>query len=737
MKRNVEKSAEEGRYTNTHTLEGEKRKKMNKQILKVLPVVVICLAIAGIMPAVSQTGEPSTPFIINGSVFTANSDPCSNPCVLITNLNTSVSWYAQNTSTSNHYLLVLNSTEVSANPVLQFNASGCSQSKTVTRAATQPDISDGGIFGFEVTLGTPQEIIWQDGVTLINGTTFNVTAHNSGESYDINQTTALGALDAAAEAGEFNYTVSDEWYATWGSLFVDSIADIPNEGWEGWMYWVNYPEDPLPMVGADQYTLEDGDAVTWYWSSSMGMTPDDSPMLVIINVTVESGPDLTVTAIETPTRLRADVVNPITAVVENLGSVDATSFDVTLEADGAVVDTVSIAALNATENTTVELLWTPTATGDCTLNVTADANGAIEENDETNNSLTEDVTVLDMLTATVNVRIEGQNDTVWTGAVTFSNSTVTTTDGATHYLNEPTALGALDEADKLGGFGYVLVDYGWGLYVEEVAGELPIGWDGWMYRVDYASPWVGAEDFVLNITTPPATPHEDVLWYFGAWTAPPLKIELEKTVVNVSENFIATVTAYNDTSGMNEPVDNATVFVDGLTFQTGPDGNATLSIETAGDYTVYADKGTWADYTRSEKKTVTVVEDYIESYGESVYYKKNVRLAWRSLEEPDNKGAILTRKARIAIELEETVPGCNNVSVWVRKLAVRKVKFDVYVSSDGTDWTKIGSETCKFGWWKRYDFSGEFGDVRYIAIKKPGTWWKPRIMGLDAVYAKN
>jgi len=157
MKRNVEKSADKGRYTNTHTLEGEKRKEMNKQILKVLPVVVICLAIAGIMPAVSQTGEPSTPFIINGSVLTANSDPCSNPCVLITNLNTSVSWYAQNTSTSNHYLLVLNSTEVSANPVLQFNASGCSQSKTVTRAVTQPDIGDGGIFGFEIVLEAPAQ----------------------------------------------------------------------------------------------------------------------------------------------------------------------------------------------------------------------------------------------------------------------------------------------------------------------------------------------------------------------------------------------------------------------------------------------------------------------------------------------------------------------------------------------------------------------------------------------------
>ena len=132
-----------------------------------------------------------------------------------------------------------------------------------------------------------QEIIWQGDVTLINGTTFDKTAHNSGVSYELDRTTALGALDASAEEGVFDYTVNDKWYASWGTLFVDSIADIPSEGWDGWMYWVNYPEDPMPMVGADQFALEDGDVVTWYWSSSMNMTPADSPMLVNVNVAIQ------------------------------------------------------------------------------------------------------------------------------------------------------------------------------------------------------------------------------------------------------------------------------------------------------------------------------------------------------------------------------------------------------------------------------------------------------------------
>jgi hypothetical protein len=220
----------------------------------------------------------------------------------------------------------------------------------------------------------------------------------------------------------------------------------------------------------------------------------------------------------------------------------------------------------------------------------------VTESDETNNILSQTETVLDTLTSTVNVRIEGKDDTVWCGDVTFSNSTVMTTDGAIHYLNEPTALGALDEADKLGGFGYVLVDYGWGLYVSEVAGEPPIGWDGWVYRVDYVSPSVGAADYTLY-------GDEDVLWYFGKmWPlVPPLTIELDRTNVMTGQEFVATVTAYNDSTALFDTVEAADVYVDGELYDvTGINGTLTMSL-TADIHTVYVDKGTWADYTRSEK----------------------------------------------------------------------------------------------------------------------------------------
>ena len=112
---------------------------------------------------------------------------------------------------------------------------------------------------------------------MINGTTFNITAHNSGEEYAVNH-------KPHSELWMHQHMLADSITPCQrGFLFVDSIADIPNEGWNGWMYWVNYPDELMPTVGAAEYVVEDGDVVTWYWSSSMNMTPEDSPKVLIIN----------------------------------------------------------------------------------------------------------------------------------------------------------------------------------------------------------------------------------------------------------------------------------------------------------------------------------------------------------------------------------------------------------------------------------------------------------------------
>ena len=127
------------------------------------------------------------------------------------------------------------------------------------------------------------EIFWQGDVILAEGV-FDITAHNSGETYTMSRTTALGALDAAAVKGGFSYTVDDTWYFSWKSLYVDSVAEW-TAGTKGWMYLVNYPADPMPMVGANQYDIENGDVVSWYYGGWTDM-PDTAPVVITVSVAI-------------------------------------------------------------------------------------------------------------------------------------------------------------------------------------------------------------------------------------------------------------------------------------------------------------------------------------------------------------------------------------------------------------------------------------------------------------------
>jgi len=149
--------------------------------------------------------------------------------------------------------------------------------------ASPPAVADRTLFIGADNVGVlafRDSIFWEGNVTLIENTTLNVTAHNSGKSYEVNQTTALGALDAAAAKGGFNYTVSDEWYPC---LFVDSIAGKWAEGLEGWMYRVN---GTLPPVCPNQYDVKNGDTVTFYYGE-WTTTPENSSMVIRIHALIQ------------------------------------------------------------------------------------------------------------------------------------------------------------------------------------------------------------------------------------------------------------------------------------------------------------------------------------------------------------------------------------------------------------------------------------------------------------------
>jgi hypothetical protein len=520
-------------------------------------VVVMCITI--VAPVMAQP----TPFVIDGCVNDSNGVLCNDPWVRVTNTNTGASWDADNSTTSNYYRLVLGSDDVNAGEMLRFNVTDGTNASSTDHTMTDDEVNAGGLFDFNLTLESSAD------------TTPPVITDVANETPTSGSVTITWTTDEVSDS-LVKYGIDSDNY-------TDEVSDATMT-----------TSHAVQLSGLDPDT-------TYYFvvnSTDASNNGAESSEYSFVTAAESQNSDLTVTLIETPANIRNDVINPISATIENIGVSDASSFDVSLKVDSTTVDTATITSLAAGGNTTVELLWTPDATGGATLTMTADANDAMTESDETNNDLSKTVDVLEKLTITANVRVEGKNDTVWAGDVTFSNSTVTATDGSVHYLNEPTALGALDEANKTAGFGYLAETSLYGLYVSEVNSEPPIGWDGWMYRVNYASAVVGAADYTLADS-------DEVLWYFGAWTAPPLVIELDKTSVDANETFTATVTAYNGTEFL--PVDSAGVYIDDMLYNTtGPDGTLTLSIGAAGSYRIHAEKGTWADYTRSGKKTVIV-----------------------------------------------------------------------------------------------------------------------------------
>ena len=104
-------------------------------------------------------------------------------------------------------------------------------------------------------------------------------------------------------------------------------------------------------------------------------------------------PDLTPGNITPPFSIIVDIPNAIDATVNNTGTKDVAAFNVTLAVNDTIVDTQSVSNLGKDDSTTVSFTWTPAVAGDYILTVTADLEDVIDESDETNNNISQDVTV--------------------------------------------------------------------------------------------------------------------------------------------------------------------------------------------------------------------------------------------------------------------------------------------------------------------------------------------------------
>jgi len=200
---------------------------------------------------------------------------------------------------------------------------------------------------------------------------------------------------------------------------------------------------------------------------------------------------------------------------------------------------------------------------------------------------------------TVDVRIEGEDDNIWNDSATVDESWITADNSSIEYhLADPTALGALDEASIEGDFDYETTDEWGSLYVTSIDGEEPEGIAGWMYRVDYISPSVGADQFILDGS------QQEVLFYYGEWDDIPLKIEVNNTAPDAGDSFTVTVSEYDDAFAEWYLIEDAIVYAD-TDYTTGVNGEVDITIYHDATIEVYAEKD---GYIRSNRVTVVVGE---------------------------------------------------------------------------------------------------------------------------------
>ena len=125
-------------------------------------------------------------------------------------------------------------------------------------------------------------------------------------------------------------------------------------------------------------------------------------MNAVLVLSKESKPNLIVEKIEEPVlpyynytlAVVANHTYKVNATVKNIGTGAANESQVTLHADTALIGTLPVPSLDAGSSKEVRFSWTPSASGTCTLKVTADATNQINESDEKNNNRSKDTDVL-------------------------------------------------------------------------------------------------------------------------------------------------------------------------------------------------------------------------------------------------------------------------------------------------------------------------------------------------------
>ena len=287
----------------------------------------------------------------------------------------------------------------------------------ITGYAPSSPVSDaeGAARAFNITVNQTVNVSWR-----INGTEVQTNESVTEASYT-NTSAATGTWNVSAIASNANGTDMRQW-----DWIVTAAAEPPylvtytisnrtitppqtteidvefSEEVEAWISIEDSDRNPVNELYHSPAVTNPTTPKTWngtyendtvvpagdYYVNVTGTSTTTGLSVVnnteVITVVITE-PDLTPTAITTPANIFATQSNGINATIANTGSGDVGAFDVSLSAEGDVVDRTGVAGLDAGNSKEVSFEWTPAASGTYELCVVADCDGVIDESDETNN----------------------------------------------------------------------------------------------------------------------------------------------------------------------------------------------------------------------------------------------------------------------------------------------------------------------------------------------------------------
>jgi len=387
----------------------------------------------------------------------------------------------------------------------------------------------------KVRIETPQKTVWSGSVEVKD---CNITDTN-GVAHALQSPKAACALAAAADAGGFTYSFSD---SGWG-LYLTEIDGFVSDFTNFWLYRVN---NVSPSTGMADYDLVDGDELL----ISLGPWPD------------------------TPLKLNTSKSSVITDESFTLSS---TYYDDNTQSFQPLAD--------ATVHLGNDVLAADSQ-GQLTTGINQPGNYlAYIEKDGYVRSDKIQIEVTDASSQAVqsDLIVSNLGQVIWQGTVNIDTTQFTDTDGITHNIDHPTALGALVEGSQSGGFPLEITNSAYGFYISSINGIAAQGWDGWSYTVNGQSPFVGMGDQSIS-------DGDQISVYYSLW---PWKLEASKSVVQVGEEVTFTAYQYDSGTSQWQEAPDVTVKIGSSEYQSDQDGEVKRTFDTIGEYEAYLVSGGW------------------------------------------------------------------------------------------------------------------------------------------------